>query len=364
MMVLNRNERDTATSPARPRDPPTLGSSYGGFESAEAPSAKAESGDPALDSRLRGNERSVWRINLIASCFSNNQRGILAICGCMAAFTVNDVLVKQILQHYPAGETIVVRGLMSTLLLGVFVVALGHARQLRAALTPRLAWRSAFDGCSTAGFVLALAHMPLANLAAILQIAPLLITLLSVLFYRELVGWRRWTAISAGFFGALLVIKPVPSAFDAWAVVGAGAALASALRDLQTRRIGHAVPTIVVAFWGAVAITSFGLVFALGETWRMFALADLLQLFAAAIFVGIAIYLIAVAFRDVDLSVVAPFRYSYLITSAVGGYLMFREVPDGWTVAGAALIVGSGIYALHREAVRKREISAKAAAAA
>ena len=87
------------------------------------------------------------------SSFSNNQRGILAICGCMAAFTVNDVLVKQILQHYPAGETIVVRGLMSTMLLGVFVVALGHAPQLRAAMTPRLAWRSMFDGFSTAGFV-------------------------------------------------------------------------------------------------------------------------------------------------------------------------------------------------------------------
>jgi drug/metabolite transporter (DMT)-like permease len=298
------------------------------------------------------------------SPLSNNQRGILAICGCMASFTVNDVLVKQVLRHYPPGETIVVRGLMSTILLGVFVVALGQTRQLRAAMNPRLAWRSVFDGFSTAGFVLALAHMPLANLAAILQIGPLLITLLSILLYREMVGWRRWTAISVGFFGALLVIKPVPSAFDIWAVVGAGAALASALREIQTRRIGHDVPTIVVAFWGAVGIMVLGFCFALTETWRMFAIGDLVQLFVAAIFVGISIYLIAVAFRDVDLSVVAPFRYSYLLTSAIGGYLVFRELPDGWTVVGAVLIVASGIYALHREAARKRELSAKAAPAA
>ncbi len=298
------------------------------------------------------------------SSFTNNQRGIVAICGCMVAFTINDVLVKQILQHYPAGETIVVRGLMTTMLLGAFVLGLGHARQLRAAMTPRLAWRSAFDGLSTACFIAALAHMPLANIAAVLQIGPLLITVLSVLLYRELVGWRRWTAIAIGFLGALLIIKPVPSAFDVWALVGAASALAAALRDVQTRRFSREVPTIVLAFWGAVGITLLGAVVAASEEWRMFAIGDLVQLLVAAIFVGIAIYLLAVGFRDADLSVVSPFRYSYLLTSAIGGYLVFRELPDGWTVLGAALIVASGLYTLHREAVRKRELSAKAAPAA
>ena len=67
----------------------------------------------------------------------------------------------------------------------------------------------------------------------------------------------------------------------------------------------------------------------------MFTGADFFQLFVAAVFVGIAIYLLALGFRDVDLSVVAPFRYSYLLTSAIGGFLVFREVPDVWTVVGA-----------------------------
>ena len=96
----------------------------------------------------------------------------------------------------------------------------------------------------------------------------------------------------------------------------------------------------------------------------MFDCRDLVQLFVAAVFVGIAIYLMALAFRDVDLSVVAPFRYSYLLTSALGGFLVFSEVPDGWTVVGAVLIVGSGIYTLHREAVRRRTLTAKATPAA
>ena len=272
----------------------------------------------------------------------------------MASYTVNDVLVKQILRSYPIGEVIFVRGAMSVLLIGAAVLVFGFRLRPRAAIRGRLAWRSVLDGLSSAAFVAALANLQIANVAAVLQVAPLIIAALSVLLYREAVDWRRWTAIGIGFAGALLVIKPLPSAFSAWAMAGAAAALFAALREIQTRRIGQELPTLVVAFWGAVGITLFGPVFAVGETWRTLPAADLVQLMIAAVFVGIAIYLMAAAFRDVDLSVVAPFRYSYLLTSALGGYLVFGEVPDGWSVVGAALIVGSGIYALHREAAHRR----------
>jgi len=243
---------------------------------------------------------------------------------------------------------------MCTLLIGIVLLVRGHLGDLRGTMSRVLASRSLCDGLSTAGFIAALAHMKLANIAAVLQIAPLIITALSVLLYREVVGWRRWTAIGAGFAGALLVIKPVPSEFDVWAVVGAASAFAAAIREIQTRHIGRAVPVLVVAFWGTVAITLCGTGFAAVEHWRWFAAGELLQLLVAAVFVGIAIFLLALGFRDVDLSVVAPFRYTYLLTSAIGGYLMFREVPDAWTVVGAGLIVGSGIYTLHRETIRRR----------
>jgi len=285
---------------------------------------------------------------------TKNQRGIVAICACMASYTVNDVLVKQILQSYPVGEVIFVRGVMSTLLIGAIALAYGHWQELRGAVSRLLLARSVCDGMSTACFIAALAHLKLANLAAVLQVAPLLITAFSVVLYREVVGWRRWGTIGVGFIGALLVIKPVPSAFNIWALVGAGSALSAALREILTRGIGHGIPVLVVAFWGAVAITFFGLFFAATETWLMFNAADLFLLFVAAIFVGVAIFLLALAFRDVDLSVVAPFRYSYLLTSAAGGYYAFRELPDWLTVVGAALIVASGIYTLHREAAQRR----------
>ena len=298
------------------------------------------------------------------SSLSNNQRGIAAILGCMASYTVNDVLVKQLLKTYPVGETIFIRGIMCSLLIGAAAIAFGHGKALRAPVSRLLASRSLLDGLSTAGFIAGLAHMKLANIAAVLQIAPLIITALSVVLYREVVGWRRWVAIGIGFAGAMLVIKPIPSEFDIWAIIAAASAVAAAVRELQTRQIGKAVPVFVVAFWGAVGITLCGGCFFVIEDWRPYASTDLFQLFIAAIFVGIAIYLLALGFRDVDLSVVAPFRYTYLLTSAIGGFLVFRELPDAWTVVGAAMIVGSGIYALHREAVRRRSITGTAAPAA
>jgi drug/metabolite transporter (DMT)-like permease len=299
----------------------------------------------------------------LPSSLSKNQRGVLAVCGCMASYTVNDVLVKQIMQNYPVGETAFVRGVMSSLLIGAVAICFGHAAAFRVPMTRRLASRSLCDGLSTAAFLAALAHMKMANIAAVLQIAPLLITALSVMVYRETVGWRRWLAIAIGFAGALLVVKPVPSEFNIWAIVGAGSALAAAVRELQTRQIGGSLPTLVIAFWGAIGITLCGATFLTVEEWRMFAPFDLLKLLVAAAFVGNAMFLLALGFRDVDLSVVAPFRYIYLLTSALGGFLVFQELPDSWTVVGATLIVGSGIYTLHREAVRRRALTAETAAA-
>jgi len=295
---------------------------------------------------------------------SKNQRGIAAICGAMASYTVNDVLVKKLLMTYPVGETIFIRGVISTVLIGAAVLAFGNAAALRSSMSRMLASRSLCDGLSSAGFIAGLAHMKLANLSAVLQIAPLIITVMSVVLYGEVVGWRRWAAIALGFGGALLVIKPIPSEFDIWAIAAAASAVAAAVRELQTRQIGQAVPALVVAFWGTIGITLCGLAFIVTEDWRSYAVPDLFQLFAAAVFVVIATYLLALAFRDVDLSVVAPFRYIYLITSALGGFLLFREVPDSWTVVGAILIMGSGVYTLHREAVHRRSLTGTAAPAA
>jgi drug/metabolite transporter (DMT)-like permease len=288
---------------------------------------------------------------------SANRRGILALAVGMAVFSVNDVLVKVVTLRYPVGEVIFIRGVITVSLMAAAVIALGHARQLRLALTGTVAVRSICDALAAILFVIALVHMKLAELSAVILAAPLFLTALSVLFYREIVGWRAWLAVLVGFLGTLFVVKPTPAAFDGWALLGLAAALSAASRDLVTRRLEPGIPTTVIALMGLIATTLLALVMGLFEDWRAMPADDVLTLAIAALFIGAAIYLIVVAFRGVDISVVAPFRYTYLLWATIAGYVAFAEVPDRWSLIGGALIVASGLYALQREAARPRKRS-------
>ncbi len=287
-----------------------------------------------------------------------NRRGMFALAGAMAAFAINDMLLKLTAQRYPLGEVITVRGLIATMLVGAFLVGLGHYSALRATFTGPVISRTALDGAAMVLFTTALIHMPLAELSAINLVSPLIITALAVIFFAEEVGWRRWTAILVGFAGTLFIVKPTPSAFNAWALLGIACAFAGASRDVLTRRLDPRIPSIAISFLAAVGSWIIGLVMGLFETWQTMALADVGMLAVSAMFVSVGHFLIVIAFRGVDVAAIAPFRYTLLIWAGICGYLAFGEVPDAFAIFGSLLIVGSGLYALHREVVRRRTLAA------
>jgi drug/metabolite transporter (DMT)-like permease len=289
-----------------------------------------------------------------------NRRGILAIVAATATFTANDTIVKIIARTSPLGEVLFVRGLITCLLVGAVLASLGYLSALRAGLGAVVVMRSGCEALAAILFTTALIHMPLAELSTIVLISPLVITALSVLLLGEIVYWRRWTAIAVGFAGVLCVVKPTPSAFDAWALLGILCAFASASRDLLTRRLDPRIPTIVVSFMAAVAATIAGALLGLWESWRALAPAEVGLLAVAAVLLATGNFLVVIAFRGPEISVVAPFRYSILLWAGIAGFIVFGEVPDRWSLTGAALIVGSGVYALHREAVRGREVASRA----
>ena len=288
-----------------------------------------------------------------------NRRGIIALIISLGAFTANDAVVKLVARSYPPGEVILLRGLMTVVAIAAMMTMLGQARMARQALDGRVLARSLFDALGAVLFVSALVHMGLAELSAVLLVSPLIMTALSVLLNHEAVGWRRWTAIAVGFVGTLFVVKPTPSAFDAWALLGLGAAIAGAARDLTTRHIDPGVPVTVISLAALVAVMLMGALLGLGESWRMMAAADIGLLAAAAAFLGTGTYLVVIAFRDSEISLVAPFRYTLLLWSGLAGYVVFGELPDRFAIIGGSLIVASGLYALHREGVRRREKAAR-----
>jgi drug/metabolite transporter (DMT)-like permease len=287
----------------------------------------------------------------------DNRRGIIALMLGMALFTANDCIIKQLMRSMPAGEVIFVRGMFTAVMLGAVMAALGHLRTLGDALSGSVLGRAVSDAVSSAFFVMALAHMRIADVSAVLLSVPLILTAAAVLLFGERVGWRRWCAVLVGFAGVLLVVKPTPSGFDAWALVALASAFGSAARDLFTRRIGSGVPTITITFIGAWLVALSGLLMMPGETWRMPAPMEFAALALAAMFLGAATFFIAKAFRGVDISVVSPFRYSLLLFALIAGFLVFGELPDAAAAAGAILIVASGLYVLHRETVRRRAAS-------
>jgi drug/metabolite transporter (DMT)-like permease len=287
-----------------------------------------------------------------------NRRGMFALMGAMAAFAINDMLLKLIAQRYPLGEVITVRGLIASLMVGTFVVSMGHLGALRFVFSKMILTRTAFDGVAMVLFTTALVHMPLAELSAINLVSPLIITALAVIFFAEEVGWRRWTAIAIGFFGTLLIVKPTAGNFNAWALLGIVCAFAGAGRDIITRKLDPGIPSIVISFMAAVGSAAIGSLMGLFEEWRPMALYDVGMLAISAAFVATGHYLIVIAFRGVDVAAIAPFRYTLLIWAGICGYLAFGEVPDRFAIAGSVLIVGSGLYALHREVVRRRTLAA------
>jgi drug/metabolite transporter (DMT)-like permease len=279
--------------------------------------------------------------------------------GAMAAFAVNDMILKLTAQRYPLGEVITVRGTIATLLVGSLLIGFGQVRSLRATPNRFVLSRTMFDGLAMVLFTTALIHMPLAELSAINLVSPLIITAAAVIFFAEEVGWRRWTAIIVGFIGTLLIVKPTPSAFNAWALLGIATAFAGVARDMITRKLDPGIPSLLISFLAAAGSMIIGPILGLFETWQPMAAFDVGMLAISATFVASGHFLVVVAFRgDVDVTAIAPFRYTLLIWAGVCGYLAFGEVPDRFAIFGSLLIVCSGLYALHREVVRRRTVAA------
>ncbi len=290
----------------------------------------------------------------------DNRRGIIAMLLAMAFFVTNDAIVKLASATFPTSQIMAVRGIFASLFALGLVVALREARSLRKLASPLVALRAALEAIVSFLFLTALALLPLANVSAIMQATPIILTLMSIAIGIERVGWRRWLAILTGFLGVLLIVRPGAEGFNIYAVIALSAAFLVAVRDLVTRRIGEEIPSIVVALSTTVAVGLSGFVVALvkGDEWAPFFIVETNMLLIAAVLVTLANLAIVMAFRNTDVSVVSPFRYSVVVLAIILGYLFFDELPDLLALGGIVLIVGSGIYTIHRENRMRREIAA------
>lgn len=285
---------------------------------------------------------------------NDNLRGVVLMNIAMLAFTLNDTCMKLVSQSMPLFQAITLRGVITTICLLALAVW-----QLRGATVAQLLPRGRDGGVvivrtvaevvATVTFLVALTHMPLANLSAIMQSLPLAVTLAAALIFHEPIGWRRLLAISVGFGGVLLIVKPGTEGFDFWAMLGLASVAAVVVRDLSTRLISGAVPSVVVAVWAGLSVTVLGLAGALFEGWQPVSMAEVVLILGAAANLIVGYMTVVMVMRAGDIGFIAPFRYMALFWAILLGYLGFGTLPDHWTVFGAAIVVATGIFTLWRE---------------
>lgn len=285
-----------------------------------------------------------------------NSRASVLMVLAMAGFAIEDMFIKFLSHRLPVGQILLLAGVLGASIFYVMLRRGGGRFWTRDLTHPMVLMRTAAELVGTVGFVSAVALTELSSASAILQALPLAITLGAALFLHESVGWRRWTAIGIGFVGVLMIVKPGLAGFEArslWAVLGV---VGLATRDLATRRVPRHIASdqLSVAAWGVFILAGPLLGLAFGTPFHMLSLGES-ALSIGMIVAGVAGYAALVqATRVGDAAVIAPFRYSRLVFALVIGALVFGERPDLATLAGAALIVGAGIFAMWRAAHRPR----------
>jgi drug/metabolite transporter (DMT)-like permease len=267
----------------------------------------------------------------------------------MACYVLNDTFVKLTTQHFQPGQILAVRGLFATALVAGIARNAGELRHWRVLLRPIVGVRSLLEISTAATSVAALALASLGIVTAIMMTAPLMITACAMLLGWERPRGLRIVAASTGFVGVLLVMRPFASDADSgWGAAFALLCAASlAARDMLTRAMPTALPTVLIALVTTMAVCLAGLAMALFESWQSLARMETAILAIAAVCAALGNYALIAACRGVDLSVVTPFRYSIVVWAILLSYFVWGETPDATSALGIALISAAGLYAVY-----------------
>jgi len=208
--------------------------------------------------------------------------------------------------------------------------------------------RSACLFAATMCFFSSLKYLAFAEATAIFEIAPLVITILSVVILKEKVGIRRWLGVTAGLIGAIIIIRPGAEVFTPAAIFPVGAAIFFAGYSIATRFLGQEEPAATSFLYTTLIGTIAGSIM-VGFVWQPPDAIDIPIMATFGIIGACGHILLIIALNYAQASVIAPFSYLALLLNAIWGVMIFGEMPDAYTWIGATVIVGAGLYVWHRE---------------
>ena len=268
----------------------------------------------------------------------------------MACFAVEDTFIKLLSARLPATQILFSVGFGGALITLALAVTLNVNLADKILLNKHVISRTIADLFGAFFFTSAMVLIPMSLLASILQATPLFVTLGAAILLGEKVGWRRWSAIFIGFLGVIIILQPGYGSFQLVSLLGLAAVLCLALRDVVTRDMATEIPTLTVTFYACLAMGSAGFIaYPFFGTPIMPTTFEAILLVCAAIIGVTGYFLIVLATRKGDVSVIAPFRYSRLLFSLVLASLILGEMLTLPILLGGLLVVSSGIYTFGRE---------------
>jgi drug/metabolite transporter (DMT)-like permease len=304
-------------------------------------------------------------------------QGVLCLVLGMVVLSLQDSLIKWMSGDYPLHEIVFTRSCVAILLTVYFAHLEGGIGLLRTRRLSLQLTRGLLMVIANICYFLALAAMPLAEAAAIFFIAPLLITMLSVPFLGERVGPWRWAAVLAGLAGVVVMLRPGEGLVETAALLPLGAALAYAIMQMLTRRLGGTDRASTLAFYVhicfIVAGAGFGIIagdgrFAGGghpslefllRGWVWPSAFDGFLMLSCGVLIAVAGYLLSQAYRIAEANLLAPFEYTAMPFAVLWGVLWWGDWPDATAFLGMALIVGSGLVVFYRETLHGHLVAAR-----
>ncbi len=262
-------------------------------------------------------------------------------------FSIADAVGKWILATYAIGQLMLIRSLTGLVILAPVVWRAGPA-VFRNLQQPGLqAVRAILSTAETAFFFWAISFLPLADVTTFYLAAPIFVTILAAIFLGEHVGWRRWAAILVGFVGVVLALGPSAAVASLPAVIALVGSMTFAVLMIITRHL-RSTPDVVLITFQFIGGLAFGVVGVLFGWTPMTAL-DLAIIMAMGVIALVGHFCINRSLKLAPASVVAPYHYTAIVWAVVLGFVVFADVPSPVTVAGAALIIGSGLFIFFRE---------------
>jgi drug/metabolite transporter (DMT)-like permease len=279
-------------------------------------------------------------------------RGIVLSLLSTTVFAASDTIAKFLTESLPVIEITWIRYMIFVIFAGGLARSAGvHA------LWPRSPTLQVVRGLCVAGsavlFVFGVSSMQIAQASTISFISPLMITVLSVPVLGEVVGLRRWAATAAGLLGVVIVARPGTGGFQPAALFGVASSACWALALVITRKMATTERSTTTLAWTA-GVGAMVLTVLLPFVFVPPSVPHLLLALVVGVLSSAGQWLVVLAHRWAPASVLAPFSYSQLIWATISGWLVFNNLPDEWTLVGAAIIIASGLYTAHRERVRAR----------